>query len=82
MKTLLTVYLILSVLSYPILAGWAFAYFQGKYSLIAVESKFSNAMFAYLWSVCGAAVWPAFLPIVYFAFTERARYGWQWPRFK
>ena len=82
MICIISVYTLGALVSYALLVGWEFAYFQGRFSTIADMQRSDDAWFAYLHSLLGALLWPVCLPLGYFGMYDRAVYGWCWPRFK
>jgi len=76
MNIFLIVYGVGALVSWVLMAGWSFAYFQGEFQPIAKNNYTEDLVFSVFVSFSCAFYWPIMEPIMYFI-TEKAKHGWR-----
>jgi len=76
MNIFLIVYGVGALVSWVLMAGWSFAYFQGEFQSIAKNDYTEDLVFSVFVSFSYAFAWPIMEPILYFI-TEKAKHGWR-----
>lgn len=76
MTIFLIVYGIGALVSWVLMAGWSFAYWQGEFPLIAKNDYTEDLVFSVFTSFISALIWPVAEPMM-FVFMEMAKYGWR-----
>lgn len=77
MNIFLIVYGVGVLVSWVLMAGWLFAYFQGEFPLIAKNDYTEDLVFSVFISFLPALIWPIMEPIMYFYLTDKAKHGWR-----
>jgi len=77
MNIFLIVYGIGALVSWVLMAGWSFAYWQGEFPLIAKRNYKEYLVFSVYISFLLAFIWPITEPIMYFSITYKAKHGWR-----
>jgi hypothetical protein len=72
MRKGLIVYLLGAVMSWFLISGWTFAYFENNFP----NEVRKHSGFAASWSVLASVAWPFFLPATY-CLTGYAEHGWR-----
>lgn len=72
------VYAVGAVVSWVCMVGWGYAYFQRAFPLIAKLKEQTDWRDACKFASVVCVFWPVMLPLAYFGWVERARYGWLW----
>ena len=76
MSLFLTLYIIGAIISFVLMFGWTFAYFQGEWPRIAAINKNSDYWSSFYLSILCSIIWP----IGFFMILDNvlwAKHGWR-----